>query len=148
MKKIIGRTFIFSILTFFGLGAGLIGITHSADLPGWGINNATSLGYNPNVPGASSGQQQDNLIKVIKQFINRVLGLLALITLGLLLFGGFNMVTAAGDDAKYKKGFKILQQAAIGLAFIALAWLIVSLIFWVIGIVTVAGGVPVNPVKP
>ena len=45
------------------------------------------------------------------------------------------MVTAAGDDGKYKAGFKILKQAAIGLAFIALAWFMVSIIFWLIGTV-------------
>jgi len=69
---------------------------------------------------------------VIKTFINRVLGLLSLIALVVLLYGGFNMVTAAGDEAKYKKGFKILQQAAVGLAIIGLSWIIVSAIFWII----------------
>ncbi|MEI7558636.1 MAG: hypothetical protein WCJ45_07785 [bacterium] len=54
----------------------------------------------------------------MKSFINWMLGMLALIALVILLRGGFQMVTAAGDDAKYKKGFKILQQAAIGLVFI------------------------------
>ncbi len=42
------------------------------------------------------------------------------------------MVTAAGDDGKYKKGFTILKQAAIGLAVIGLARFIVSFIFWFI----------------
>jgi hypothetical protein len=42
------------------------------------------------------------------------------------------MVTAAGDDAKYKKGMSILKQAGIGLVIIWLAWLIVSVVFWLI----------------
>jgi hypothetical protein len=42
------------------------------------------------------------------------------------------MVTAAGDETKYKKGFKILQQAAIGLVFIWVSWLVVSVIFWLL----------------
>jgi hypothetical protein len=62
--------------------------------------------------------QGGKLIDVIKTFINWMLGMLALVALVILLYGGFIMVTAAGDDAKYKKGFKILQQAAIGLVFI------------------------------
>jgi hypothetical protein len=45
------------------------------------------------------------------------------------------MVTAAGDETKYKKGFKILEQAAIGLVFIGVSWLVVSLIFRVLGTV-------------
>ena len=43
------------------------------------------------------------------------------------------MVTAAGDETKYKEGFKVLKQAAIGLAVIGLSWLIVSFIFLLIG---------------
>jgi hypothetical protein len=61
-----------------------------------------------------------------------MLGMLALIALVVLLWGGFQMVTAAGDETKYKKGFKILQQAAIGLVFIGVSWLVVSVIFWLL----------------
>lgn len=81
--------------------------------------------------------QGGRLIDVIKNFINWMLGILALIALVILLWGGFQMVTAAGDDAKYKKGFKILQQAAIGLVFIGVSWLIVSVIFWLLGVIGV-----------
>ena len=76
--------------------------------------------------------QGDSLISVIKNAINWVLWLLAIIALVLLLWWGFQMVTAAGDDNKYKAGFKILKTTWIGLAFIACSWLMVSLIFWVI----------------
>jgi hypothetical protein len=62
--------------------------------------------------------------------------MLALVALVILIWGGFQMVTAAGDDAKYKKGFKILEQAGIGLVFIGVSWLVVSVIFWLIGLVT------------
>jgi hypothetical protein len=46
------------------------------------------------------------------------------------------MVTAAGDDAKYKKGMGILKQAAIGLVIIGVSWMFVSVIFWLIGTVS------------
>ena len=77
-------------------------------------------------------QTWDSIIWVVKSAINWVLWILSLVVLVLLLWGGFQMITAAGDDAKYKKGFTILKQAGIWLAFIATAWLIVSLIFFVI----------------
>jgi hypothetical protein len=48
------------------------------------------------------------------------------------LFGGFMITTAAGDDGKVSKWKKILTQAGIGLAVIALSGLIVNLIFYVI----------------
>jgi hypothetical protein len=73
------------------------------------------------------------LVGVIKSFINWVLGILSLIALVIVLFWWFKMVTAAGDETKYKEGFKILQQAAIWLAVIWLSWFIVSIIFWLIG---------------
>jgi hypothetical protein len=46
------------------------------------------------------------------------------------------MVTAAGDDAKYNKGMSILKQAGMGLIIIWLAWMIVSVVFWLIGAMT------------
>jgi hypothetical protein len=47
-----------------------------------------------------------------------MLGMLATIALVLVLWAGFQMVTAAGDDAKYKKGMTILKQAGIGLVIV------------------------------
>ena len=100
---------------------------------GFGDVTATS---NVGVSGTGTAQG-GKLIDVIKTFINWMLGMLALIALVILLRGGFQMVTAAGDDAKYKKGFKILQQAAIGLVFIWVSWLLVSVIFWLLGVIGV-----------
>ncbi len=80
--------------------------------------------------------QWDSLIGSIQTFINRVLGILGLIALIILLYAGFQMVTAAGDEEKYNSWFKILKQAGIGIAFIALSWLMVSIIFFLLNLVT------------
>ncbi len=82
--------------------------------------------------------QGGKLITIIKSFINWMLGILSLIALVILLYGGFSMVTAAGDDGKYKKGFKILQQAAVGLIFIGVSWMMVSVIFYLLTLVGVS----------
>lgn len=84
--------------------------------------------------GSGTGQK-DTFINVVRGAINWVLGILALIALILLLWGGFQMVTAAGDDAKYKAGFTILKQAAVGLILIGVAWFVISIIFFVINLV-------------
>ncbi len=42
------------------------------------------------------------------------------------------MMTSGGDSKKYEAGLNVLKWAAIGLAVIALSWLIVSLVFYVI----------------
>lgn len=80
----------------------------------------------------SKDKVDDSLITSIKKFINWTLRILALITLIILLWWWFQMLLAAGDENKYKKGWTILKQAAIALAFIGLSWIIVSFIFWII----------------
>jgi preprotein translocase subunit Sss1 len=46
------------------------------------------------------------------------------------------MVTSAGDEEKYTAGFTILKHAATGLILIGIAWFIVSIIFWLVNILT------------
>lgn len=89
--------------------------------------------------GSGAGQR-DSFVNVIRGAINRVLGILALIALILLLWGGFQMVTAAGDDGKYQSGFTILKQAAVGLILIGVARFVISIIFFVINLVTTGAG--------
>lgn len=99
----------------------------------FGLNEGVSQG----VEGIwGIGQDEgDGIITVIKQFINWALGLLALIALVMLLWWGYKMVASGGDEDAYKEGLKILKNAAIGIAFIATSWLLVSLIFYVIGLI-------------
>jgi hypothetical protein len=58
------------------------------------------------------------------------LGLLGLVALIYLIYNGFLILTAAGDEAQYKKGLQSVKYAAIALAGIGASWLIVSLIFY------------------
>ena len=76
--------------------------------------------------------KNDAFVNVVKWATNRVLGILALIALLVLMYGGFQMVTAAWDEEKYKKGFTILKQAAIWLILIGIARFIISIIFWLV----------------
>lgn len=46
------------------------------------------------------------------------------------------MVTSAGDEERYKSGFTILKHAAIGLILIGVARFVVSIIFWLVNILT------------
>lgn len=86
------------------------------------------------VPWTASVSQDngDRLIDIIKNVINRVLGLLSLIALILCLRWWFQMLTAAWDDGKVKTWTKILKNAAIWLVIIWLSWLFVSLVFRII----------------
>ena len=95
----------------------------------WGAQNTD---YSDGLVAGSSKLQGDSLINVIKTAIKWVLGILSLIALALCLWGGFKMMTSGGDQKKYEEGLNILKWAAIGLAVIAVSWLIVSFIFWII----------------
>ena len=117
---------------------GIVSAQQGANTPnvtaGFNINKDNSSNI-----GGIAGAGQDaggSLIDVIKKTLNWILGMLSLIVFVLLLWWGFQMVTAAGDDKKFAAGQTILKQAGIGLAFIAASWLIVSMIFWVISGVT------------
>ncbi len=149
-KKVIIK--LFSILVVIWGFIGVLGFTgqYAHAIPSWFGNTDWVTGgtwdhtygtwiwvagteYNQNINLEESGIR---LIDTIKKVINWALGLLALIALILVLRGGFQMLFAAGDDGKFKKWRTILRQAAIALAFIGLSWLMVSLIFYVIGIIT------------
>lgn len=80
--------------------------------------------------------QEESLLQVIKNAINWVLGILALIALCILLWWWFQMVTAAGDDKKYDAGLTYVKEAAWWIAMIGVAWFIVSIIFFIINIAT------------
>jgi len=90
------------------------------------------MDYNPNTPWSDSFKE-DSLIHTIRTAINWVLWILSLIALVLCLYAGFLMMTSGWDSKKYEKGVWIMKWAWIGLAVIALSWLIVSLIFYLIG---------------
>ena len=101
-----------------------------------GFGNTNGVSWVSGVSGTKNAWQNawtSNLLTTITKAINWLLGMLALIALVVCLWGGFQMVTAAGDDGKYKKGMGILKQAAIGLVIIGVSWMFVSLIFWLIG---------------
>lgn len=119
---------------------GVLGLSSFADAQLTNTKNPfvdkTDGGSSDQVSIIGTGKgQNDAFINVVKGAVNRVLGILALIALLILLWGGFQMVTAAGDEKKYGEGFTILKQAATGLILIGIARFIVSIIFWLIGVV-------------
>jgi len=92
----------------------------------FGDQRATTIG----VTGADQGGQWNEwFLTFVQSAVNWILGLLGLITIIVLIWGGFQMVTAAGDDNKYKKWFTIVKQAVVGLILIGVSALIVNLIF-------------------
>lgn len=70
---------------------------------------------------------------VIQGYIENALTFLYLVAVVFGLWGGFNILTAAGDEEKVKKGKTIIIQALIGIIVIFLAgtiveWLITAIV--------------------
>jgi len=66
----------------------------------------------------------------VQTLITNAISFLYLIAVVFALWGGFNILTAGGDEEKVKKGKTILIQAAIGLVVIFLAS---SIVKWIVG---------------
>lgn len=121
--------------------AGLLGIASfgvvNAQLQDVQYNDTVWLNWstsqNPGVATIWTDKDQGwNLIQVIKNAINWVLWILALIVLVIVLMWGFQMVTASGNEEKYKKWFTILKHAGIWLVIIWLSRFIVTIVFWLL----------------
>ena len=78
---------------------------------------------------------QTRFMDVIKNIINNALGMLALIALVYLIYHGFLILTAAGDETQFKNGLKGIKFAAIAIAGIWASRLIVSWIFRLIALI-------------
>lgn len=59
---------------------------------------------------------------ILVNIVNWGLGILALIAVVLVLIGGFQWMTAAGDETKVDKAKKVLVAAVIGLVIVMAAW--------------------------
>ncbi|MEK7558059.1 MAG: hypothetical protein AAB530_02525 [Patescibacteria group bacterium] len=69
------------------------------------------------------------VVNVISYGIQAILGLLGIIFLILILYAGFNWMTAAGDEEKVTKAKETLSRAIIGLIIIVSAYLITIFVF-------------------
>jgi hypothetical protein len=90
----------------------------------WIINNDNEI--------SEHNQALEKTLWIIKNIINWALWMLSLVALVYLLVHWFMMVTAAWDEAKFKKWLKWIKYAAIAIAGIWLSWFIVSFIFRII----------------
>jgi Type IV secretion system pilin len=68
----------------------------------------------------------------IQNLINKALLYLSILAVGYGIWGGFQIVTAGGDEEKVKKGRTILMQVGLGIIVI---WLAGSIVKWVVGLI-------------
>lgn len=70
-----------------------------------------------------------SLAGIISIIIQASLGLLGIIFLILLIYAGFNWMTAGGEEEKVKKATDTIKRAVIGLIIIVCAYLITIFVF-------------------
>jgi len=88
------------------------------------INEQVHMGVN-----VDQTFQEVGLTQIISQVINTFLGLLGTIFIVLMLLGGYNWMTAQGDESKVEKAKSTIQRAIIGLIIIVSAYSITYTIF-------------------
>lgn len=75
--------------------------------------------------GGQLGLGNADLKTTVLNIIRLVLGLMTLIAVVMIIYGGFVWLTAAGNEDNVDKAKKIISAAVIGLIVILLAWAIV-----------------------
>ncbi|MFZ3074168.1 MAG: hypothetical protein WA093_03510 [Minisyncoccales bacterium] len=77
-----------------------------------------------------------DLTDIIQGLINFIFGLALLICPIFIIWGGFEIATAAGADTKIKEGRQKITYALVGLVIIALASTFVAVIKGILGVET------------
>ncbi len=90
--------------------------------------------------GADTGLGTRDLKDLIVTVIRVLLGFLGIICVGGIMYGGYLLMTAGGNEEKNSQGKKVAVNATIGLAVILSAFLIVSFVFNLFSDVTGGGG--------
>ena len=104
--------------------------TASASILGEGATN--QLKENTDLVGMSGGMGQASVGSIIATIIQAALGLLAAIFLALMIFAGFQWMTASGNETQVKKAQDTIKTAVIGLIIVLAAYAITYFVFKVL----------------
>jgi len=112
MKKISKHLMAFAILALLVLPV----VALAQNAPDYGINTVDNQ-----LNGALGSKNTDPRV-IITQIINLALGFLGIIAVGIILFGGFKWMTAAGNEDKVEEAKKVLSAGVIGLLIVLSSW--------------------------
>jgi len=98
----------------------------------WATDLATNTNGIVNTPLEDSKEAQNQTLNYIKKIVDYVLSLLAVLVLLFMLYGWILMLTAWGDDNKYKSWFERVKIGAFVIFWIWLSWLLISFIFYIV----------------
>jgi hypothetical protein len=117
MKKISKYLIAFAIISLLVLP---IFVSPALAQPDWGITEVDN--------GLDNTLQKGDPRTIIGKVINFALGFLGVIAVGIILFGGFKWMTAAGNEDKVSEAKKLLGAGVVGLIIILAAWAVATFI--------------------
>lgn len=83
---------------------------------------------NPGLPSNGINGQPLTLYGSVFGIIQLLLGLIGLIAVGFIVYGGFKYITARGDEKATEEAKKTILNAIIGLVVVLLSYVIVTII--------------------
>jgi|CXWL01.1.fsa_nt_gi hypothetical protein len=89
----------------------------------------SGLGNDPSIQPSALTQAtggETSLIGLVRTMLNYLLSFLAILCIAIIIYGGFQYVTAGVNEAGAETGKKILMYAAIGVIVILLSFVIVN----------------------
>lgn len=92
--------------------------------------------------GGSVGLGTSDLREVAINVIKWLLGILGLVAVSFLIYGGFLWLTAAGNEERIEKAKRVIVNAVIGLVIVLVSW---AIVLYVAKFVTGATGGDTNP---
>lgn len=110
-----------SSLLVFSLAIYHLGISEVFAQAGFGVTRNIVPGE---IVAATGGE--DSLIDLVRTILNYFLGFLGILSLAIVIYGGFMYVTAGVNEQGADTGKKILTYAAIGIVVILLSFVIVN----------------------
>jgi cytochrome bd-type quinol oxidase subunit 2 len=87
----------------------------------------------PTKPTGLPGNSGDRFTSVLGTYINVFLGIVGIVAVGYLIYGGFRYITSAGNEETAESAKKTIQNSIIGLVIIILSYVIVTVIFNAVG---------------
>lgn len=75
--------------------------------------------------GTQLGLGEADLKDTVINILQWVLGILALVAVVMVIIGGFQWLTSAGNEEKIERAKRVISSAVIGLIIVLLAWAIV-----------------------
>ncbi|MFZ2189301.1 MAG: pilin [Candidatus Magasanikiibacteriota bacterium] len=148
MIKLAKYKAIFAVIFVLILGLVMAPAVFTADAPAddAATENADPFGLDPiQGTGEYDGEEKialgtKNLQQTIVQIINVALGLLGIVSVVIVLIGGFKWMTAGGNEEQVGEARKWIFSGIIGLAIIMSAWAIAKFVLVQLGQATGVAG--------